>query len=152
MFFQLYYMDFNFGTSKEYFCTNLLRNAEKSSIIDYRSISYVTNLGDWGYSWSYSHSSSPWQNHWASSSMSGISPQTTCNQYSHKWISFQDSHTTLYGHILSHDQATFKNQGSHNGYQQSFKLSSFDSLNKKLSFGFCLVDTFSDNFSFISVN
>lgn len=28
----------------------------------------------------------------------------------------------------------------------------FDSLNKKLSLGLCLVDTFSDHFSFISVN
>ena len=31
-------------------------------------------------------------------------------------------------------------------------LSSFDSLNKELSLEFCLVDTFSDCFSFISVN
>jgi len=28
----------------------------------------------------------------------------------------------------------------------------FDSLNKELSLGFCLVDTFSSHFSFISVN
>ena len=31
-------------------------------------------------------------------------------------------------------------------------LHSFDSLNKELSLGFYLVDTFSDHFSFISVN
>ena len=31
-------------------------------------------------------------------------------------------------------------------------LLSFDSLNKELSLSFCLVDTFSDHFSFLSVS
>jgi len=32
------------------------------------------------------------------------------------------------------------------------KFPSFNSLNKEISPGFCLVDTFSDHFSFLSVN
>jgi len=105
-------------------------NAEKSGFINHRSILHLTNIESRNYSWPHPYPFPSWQDYWSTSSTCHKSSQTTYNQFSLEWTSFQEGQTSLHGHISVYGQVMIE----------------------KLSPAFYLIDTFSSHFSFHSVN
>ena len=134
------------------FSQEIKKNTTKSSTMDYGGFSYLTYMRSRGNHWTHSHTLPHWQTQWKTPIESSISTKKSHPQFTFRWSILKESNILL-THSLRNlmSKQHLKLKSSIVDFNNSL-FPSFDNLYKELSASFWLVDSFSDHFSFYTMN